>query len=88
MHEIKVPPRFRYIFGALILSAIFLYGSLLGPSRGGKSNSSVRSWFQQDRVHSNLDGSATSETEDTPILNAISSLDNLLDIRNETLGVK
>jgi len=88
MREIKVPSRFRYILGVLIISAIFLYGSLLTPSRGVKSNSSVHSWFQQGRVYSNLDGNTASETEETPISNVISSLDNLLDIRNETLGVK
>jgi len=77
MHEIKLPSRSRYILGALIISAIFLYGSLFGHP-----------WFQQDRVHSNLDENTASETEETPISNVISSLDNLLDIRNETLGVK
>jgi hypothetical protein len=85
MHEIKVPSRFRYILGALVLSVILLYGSLLGPSRRVKSNSSVHSRFH---IHSNLDGNTASEIEETLISSAISSLDNLLDIRNETLGVK
>jgi hypothetical protein len=80
--------RSRYILGALIISAILLYGSLLGRSRGVKSNSLVRSWFQEDRVYSDLDGNTTSEKEEIPISNVTSSLGNLLGIRNETLGVQ